>query len=69
MELTAKTTIDLVWLKEDTDIRECSCCNDQIFSDMYRLWLMPHAGKLRLKGNKTDMCICSSCFNLLDPII
>lgn len=66
MEITCKLVINKVWLKEQTDIRKCSACQDEIYSEMYRLWLMPHVDKLRLIGEKTNICLCESCFGLLD---
>jgi hypothetical protein len=64
-KITYKITITKVWLAEKTDCSECEACKDKIFSDMYRLWLMPDVGKLRKFGRKTDIVLCESCFNML----
>ena len=59
-----KININPVWLTEQTDLSDCTTCGDKIYGKMYRLWIMPYAGNLALKGHSTDMVVCESCYEL-----
>ena len=63
-KISVKININPVWLKEQTDLSRCNCCDDVIYGDMYRLWIMPHVDDLRLKGDQTSIIICKSCLEL-----
>lgn len=57
-------TIDLVWLKEPTDLSKCSACNDIIYSEKNVLYVMPSTSTVRLRGTKIDIELCDSCKDL-----
>ena len=65
-KLTVKIAIQIVWLKEPTDLSKCNGCNEIIYGKMFRLWIMPKVGRLHLFGHTTGMVLCESCCTLTD---
>jgi hypothetical protein len=65
-EIKVKIEVQKIWLEEPTDLSECDACNDVIYSRMLRLWIMPKADNINLRGHKTSMVLCDSCFQLLN---
>lgn len=67
-QLSYKIDIEYVWLREQTQCQKCHVCEETIFSDAYRLHVMPSTnnGKLRLKFKNIDVCICASCNSLVN---
>ena len=63
-KISVKIIVNPVWLKEHTDLSQCRVCGEIIYSDIYRLWIMPYVDKLRLTGEKTEIKLCESCCNL-----
>jgi hypothetical protein len=57
-------TISPKFLEEKTDLSYCSYCNDMIFGEMFRLWLVPDNKKL--PKSKTDILCCGACERLLE---
>jgi len=53
------------WEIRQTDLRDCSICNDQIFSGMYCLYTqITNAAELRINGSRnysSNITICSTC--------
>lgn len=64
--INATITIDLVWLKEQTDLSKCSACNDVIYGEKNVLYVMPSTNAVRLRGTKIDIQLCDSCKDLYD---
>ena len=64
-ELRVKLKVELVWLREKTDLSICKACEEKIFSNMLRLWIMSEANGVRLHADKTDVLLCESCFSVL----
>jgi len=69
-QIDYKITIEYIWLREKTNLEKCFHCEETIYSDVYRLFLMPSGqnGKIRYKGNKTDVCLCESCNNAVNVL-
>ncbi len=59
-------SIDLIWLKEPTDLSKCSACNDTIYSEKNVLYVMPSTNTVRLRGTKVDIVLCDACKELYD---
>lgn len=57
-------TIDLVWLKEPTDLSKCSACNYVIYGEKNVLYIMPSTNAVRLRGTKTGIVLCDACKDL-----
>lgn len=57
--------INPIWLKEKTDLSKCCGCNDIIYGNLFRLWIMPKKDNVNLTGHKTDMVLCESCIDLI----
>ena len=64
-KLHTKITIELVWLKEKTDLSKCSACGDVIYGDMNVLLLAPKIDNVRLRGTMADLALCDSCRDLV----
>lgn len=66
-DLYSKIEIEYVWLKEPTQLQKCVCCEETVYSDAYRLYIMfsMHEGRTRLRGWKSALCLCASCNELI----
>lgn len=58
--------INFVWIKEETKLQQCVFCEETIYSNAYRLYIMPESNKLMLKGHRSKYCICESCNDLIN---
>ena len=60
--------IEYIWLREKTNLERCFLCGQTIYSDRYRLFLMPSSQnkKMRYKGNETNIFLCESCNNTVN---
>ena len=54
--------IELMWNKIPTDLGHCSGCEDQIFSDMWVLFLLFSGGRI----SKSDTRLCECCYDCID---
>ena len=60
----AKSTIkvNIQWIKEDTDLRECYACKDMIFGELSILTLKVGNSE----PTSMDLTLCNSCFDCMD---
>jgi hypothetical protein len=67
-KLSVKIDVQIIWLEEPTNFSQCKGCQETIYSKMYRLWIMPKAGKLSLRGHETGMVLCESCYEMVNGL-
>lgn len=65
-KINVSIIVELIWLKEQTDLSKCIHCGETIYGKTFRLFVFPKAGKLSLVGSKTNIILCESCHNLVD---
>lgn len=65
-KLNTKITIELIWLKEKTDLSKCSGCGDVIYGEMNVLLLSPKTDNVSLRGTMADLALCDSCRDLVE---
>lgn len=65
-KLNTNITIELVWLKEKTELLKCSACGEVIYGDMNLLLLAPKIENIRLKGTIVNLVFCDSCKDLVE---
>lgn len=64
--ITAKMQIDKVWLEEKERIGRCECCKDVLYIKSFRLWLSKFVDNVAIGMDRTDICLCESCFDLMN---
>jgi len=65
-KIVAKLKVRSIWLIEKTDLSPCKACNEVIYGDMIRLWIITDCNDVRLHGDQTNVVLCESCFNVLN---
>lgn len=55
-------TYTIKFEKVITDLRECSACNDVIYSEMNNLVIYFN----KIKPRETNICLCNSCKDVYD---
>lgn len=67
--LLVEIKLNPVFIAEKTFLQNCCGCGEIIYSDNYRLWIMPKkiessSSSLNLRGHKTNFELCESCYSV-----
>lgn len=55
--------LEAIYKKQPTDLSVCCLCNDQIFSNMFRLYIV--SDNCNVDG-RTNFILCESCNSLIN---
>ena len=65
-KITTKIQINKVWLEEQSSMATCECCKDVIYNKTFILWLSKFVAGVSMGMDRTDICLCESCFDLMN---